>query len=136
MANSTIRDMLATQLSPNTGWDLLRYITPALITALESSLPDSARPWSREGVAVATNTTGPLDLAGTVFAVEVMAGAVTGVFTVVSAAPATTEAQATYDANGVPTLNFFAADAVTEIRLKANELPVDFAAKLAAGAWL
>lgn len=132
----TKRDAIREQLNPNQGWDLLRYIAPALMTAMEASLPLGARGYAQEEIPVATNTTGALDFAGQLLEVEATAGTVTGVFTIVTGAPATTQAQVVYSATtGIATVTFNAGDAVTECRIKANELPADFVAKLAEGMW-
>ena len=130
----TLRD-IANELNPNQGWDLLRYIAPALLSALEANLPLSARPYAAEELAVAADTTGALDFAGEVTEVEATAGGAPGVYTIVTAAPAAGEAQVVYDSAGVPTVNFNVADAVTEARVKANKVPADFLARLAEGAW-
>lgn len=71
--------------------------------------------WSG-ATAVAANTTGALAAAGTIVAVEITAGGVTGAGNLVFGAPANSrDVQVSYTA-GVPTINTLAADAVTEVR--------------------
>ena len=131
----TKRDAIGSILNPNQLADYLRYVAPALSSALDAMLPVSARPWVASDLPVAANTSGALSLAGEVTAVEATAGAAPGVKAIVTAAPAAGEAQVVYDANGVPTINFNAADAITAIRIKANALPADYLARMAEERW-
>lgn len=131
----TIRDMITSQLNPNQGWDLLRYLAPALVSALDANLPLAARDANETEIAVASNTSGALDYAGEVLQVEVTAGGSTGVKTIVTGAPSAGECQVTYSSAGVPTLTFNAADAVTECEVVMNKLPPDYKTRMAEGAW-
>ena len=120
--------------NPNSGWAFINRLG-GLASLFESMLPLAARDANVTGLAVASDTTGALDFAGEVLAVTVTAGGATGAFTVVSAAPAAGEAQVSYDAEGVPTINFNAADAVTECELVANAIAADAKAFLASQVW-
>jgi len=124
--------------SPTDYLDQLRVIAPALRSALESNLPPVARDANVTAVAVAADTTGALGdaaaktgFAGEVVRVNVTAGGAPGDKTIVAGAPAAGEAQVAYDANGIPTVNFNAADAVTECEMVANLLPPNFKALMA-----
>lgn len=122
--------------NPNQLADLLRYVSPALVSALDSMLPLSARPWVLSEIAVAANTTGALLIAGEVTEVEATAGGAPGPMSIVTAAPVAGQVQVAYDSAGVPTLTFAGADAITECRIKANQLPVDYLARMAEDRWV
>jgi hypothetical protein len=66
--------------------------------------------------AVAGNTV-TLPGAGLVIAVDAVAAGTTGPKALVFGTPATLQCEVVYAASGVPTLNFFAADAVTSVRV-------------------
>ena len=73
-------------------------------------------------VAVSSNTV-TLPAAGPVIAVDAVAAGTAGPKSQVNATVATLEVQVVYDAAGIPTLNFFAADAVTSIDVLQLALP-------------
>jgi hypothetical protein len=132
----TIRDMITSQLNPIQGWDLLRYLAPALVSALDANLPLDARSYNLEEIEVAGDTSGALDYAGEILKVNVTAGGATGVFDIVTAAPNAGECQVTYSSStGIATLTFNAADAVTEAKVVMNKLPPDYVERMAEGAW-
>lgn len=71
-------------------------------------------PTSRTGIAVAADTA-TLATPGLVQDVQATAGTTTGPMTkIVTGTPATGQVAVSYDADGIPTLTFAAADAVTE----------------------
>ncbi len=99
--------------------DMLHSMAPASKT----TAPITVSGWD-EGIAVATDTV-TLATAGMVIAVEATtAGSVTGPKSMITTTPATLEAQVLYDATGIPTLNFFATDDVTEIAVLQMKVPV------------
>ena len=73
-------------------------------------------------VAVAADTA-TLSAAGPVYAVVATAAGSTGPKSLVNAAPAAGEVQIVYDAAGIPTLNFNAADTVTAMDVSQSALP-------------
>ena len=127
--------------SPTNLADLLREVAPALLSSLESNLPLSARDANAVEIAVASDTTGAMGDAdtGSGFAGEVLActdstGAAPGAKTIVAGVPAAGECQVTYDAYGIPTANFNAADAITDATFVVNKTASDMKRTLASEA--
>lgn len=135
---SNTRENQIDKASPTDLFDQLRVLAPALVSALKANLPVAARSADITGIPVSSDTTGPLGnasertgVAGEVLAVNATAGGSTGAKTIVAVAPAAGQVQVTYDANGIPTLTFAAADAVTECEVVMNAVPAAFKALLA-----
>ncbi len=91
--------------------------TPTLATALRDVADDLAGvgtvPAWTTAIAVAAHTV-TLPTAGWILAVDGDTGGTAGGKKIVNAAALTLEVQVVYDAAGIPTLNFFAADAITQ----------------------
>lgn len=91
--------------------------TPTLAGALRDIADDlagvGAVPAWATAIAVVANTV-TLPGAGLVLAVDGDTGGTAGGKLIVNAAAQTGEVQVVYDAVGIPTLNFFAADAITQ----------------------
>ncbi len=132
---------------PNDQQAQLYEVTPALASALFLSLPLEARDPNLTEIKVPSDVTVP-DVAvlgnaaqGSGFAGEVLRVFVTAAagvpvdpaveYTIVTVAPAAGEVEVTYDAAGVPTLTFNAADTVEECEVVMNVLPSNFKAKMA-----
>lgn len=85
--------------------------------------------WSG-ATAVSSHTTGALAAAGMITAVELVAGSVTGAGNLRDSAAATTrDVRIVYDAAGIPTLSFLAADAVTSCKYQQIANVVDAVAR-------
>jgi hypothetical protein len=95
---------------------------PDLATALRDIADDLAQgpaaqvPAWQAAAAVAADTV-VLPTAGLILAVDAVAGTLAGPKVQAFGAPAAGECQVVYDANGVPTLNFNAADGITSVRV-------------------
>jgi hypothetical protein len=132
MANKTRRDQISLH-SQTDQQSQLRLLAPALMSALLNNLPVAARSADITEQTVTANTTGPLGVAaantgfaGTVLAVPATTGGAPGAKTIVTGAPAAGQVQVVYDANGIPTLNFNAADAITSCNIVMNQVPANF----------
>ena len=130
---ATNRDQLNNS-NPTTAWSYVQAIG-GLASLFENMLPTAARSFNHQNLAVSSHTV-TMEFAGSIVAVESTEGTTTGANSIVSGAPSTTEVQVTYDSEGVATLTFAAADAVTECQVKANSVDAGIKAFLdrAAGA--
>lgn len=81
------------------------------------------------GAAVTTHVLA-LTVAGWILSVEATTGSSTGPKQLVTGAPAAGQAQLVYDGNGVPTLTFNAADAVTEAAYQQIARPAGYTTQL------
>lgn len=105
--------------------DTMQSLAPA------ASLGGKGATGWQEGVVVAADTV-TLPIAGLVVHVEATAAAAAGPQALVTGVPATGQCQVNYDANGIPTLTFLAADAVTAIAVQQIQAGSGASAKLSA----